>query len=111
MKIIRGDYKVISFVRKDVNKKIIEDIPEKVYLTIKGSYTSDKVLIQKTLDNGITINENFEYNIEFVSTDTDGLDFGKYVYDIEIKNGDKPKTIHRGTFEIEEEVTHAKDEV
>ena len=111
MKIIRGDYKVISFVRKDIDKEIIKEIPEKVYLTIKKNEFSKDVLIQKTLENGIVIDENFNYNVEFVSSDTDNLPFGKYVYDIEIKNGDKPRTIKVDTFEICEEVTHAKDEV
>lgn len=111
MKIIRGDYKVIPFVRKDKTGKIIESIPEKVYFTVKSFANSDKVLIQKTLENGITIDENFNYNIEFNASDTDKLSFGKYVYDIEIKNGNKPRTIKKDTFEIEEEVTHASDEV
>lgn len=111
MKIIRGDYKNISFVRKDMNGVVIEEIPEKVYFTVKSDVYSDKVLIQKTLEDGITVDDDFVYHIELTASDTDDLQFGEYVYDIEIKNGDKPKTIKKGTLTIDGEVTHANDEV
>lgn len=111
MKIIRGDYKVISFVRKDKKGNVITSIPEKIYFTVKNNIYSGEVLIQKKLNEGITVDENHVYAIEFNASDTDDLQFGEYVYDIEIKNGDKPKTIQKGTLEITSEVTTAKDEV
>lgn len=112
MKITRGDYDdTNAFVRKDRFGNVITSIPEKVYFTVKDSTTSNTVLIQKTLNNGITVDENYVYHIEFNASDTDNLMFGEYVYDIEIKNGDKPKTIQKGILEIESEVTHASDEV
>lgn len=111
MQIIRGDYDTKYFVRKDRQGNVITSIPEKIYFTVKNDIHSDEVLIQKRLNEGITVDEDFVYKIEFNASDTDNLAFGKYVYDIEIKNGDKPKTIQIGTLEITNEVTTAKDEV
>lgn len=111
MEIIRGDYDTKKFVRKDRQGNVITSIPEKIYFTVKNNIYSNEVLIQKRLNEGITVDENFVYTIEFEASDTDNLTFGKYVYDIEIKNSDKPKTIQKGTLEITSEVTTAKDEV
>lgn len=111
MRIIRGDYDEKYFVRKDAQGNVITSIPEKIYFTVKSDVYSKDVLIQKRLHDGITVNENYVYAIEFNASDTDDLQFGEYVYDIEIKNGDKPKTIQKGTLEITSEVTTAKDEV
>lgn len=111
MEIIRGDYDVKHFVRKDKKGNVITSIPEKIYFTVKNNIYSGDVLIQKKLNDGITVDENYVYTIEFNASDTDNLAFGKYVYDIEIKNGDKPKTIQIDTLEITSEVTTAKDEV
>lgn len=111
MRIIRGDYAKKYFVRKDAQGNVITSIPEKIYFTVKRDEYSKEVLIQKRLNDGITVDENYVYTIEFNASDTDNLQFDEYVYDIEIKNGDKPKTIQIGTLEITSEVTTAKDEV
>lgn len=111
MQITRGDYDVIPFIRMDENDNVIKDIPEKVYFTVKKDANDKDALLQKTLGDGITIDENFNYNIEFTPDDTNNLSFGLYVYDICIKNGDKPSTIHKGYFEVTYEVTHKNNEV
>ena len=110
MRIIRGDSKTITFQRKDKNKNVITEMPEKMYLTIKENEYQKQALIQKTFDNGIKF-ENGTYYVDFVPEDTDSLSFGEYVYDIEIINGDVKKTIKKDTFVIESEVTHKENEV
>jgi hypothetical protein len=110
MKITRGDYKIFK-IQRISNGEVIKELPEKMYFTVKKDYYTDKILIQKTLENGIQKDNEDYYNVEIVSSDTDNLNYGKYVCDIEIKNGNKPKTIFKDEFIIEEEVTFAKNEV
>lgn len=111
MQITRGDYDVISFVRTDENDNVITDIPEKVYFTVKKDANDKDALLQKRLNDGITVTDSFIYNIEFKPDDTSHLSFGTYVYDICIKNGDRPSTIQKGYFEVTYEVTHKNNEV
>lgn len=110
MRIIRGDSKTFTFQRKDKDNNVITEKPDKMYLTIKQNEYERQPLIQKTFDNGIRFEED-TYYVDFVPEDTDDLSFGKYVYDIEIINGDIVKTIKKDTFIIESEVTHKENEV
>ena len=110
MKIIRGDSKTFTFQRKDKNKNVITEKPDKMYLTIKQNEYEKQPLIQKTFDNGIRF-EDDTYYVEFKPEDTNNLNFGEYVYDIEIINGDIVKTIKKDTFIIDSEVTHKENEV
>lgn len=109
MKIIRGDYKIFTFQRKNKNKNIIVEKPDKMYITIKRNEYSKEAVIQKTFDNGITFEEG-KYSVEFLPEDTDNLSFGEYVYDIEIINGYIKKTIKKDIFIIESEVTYKENE-
>jgi hypothetical protein len=110
MNIIRGDYKIFTFQRKDKNKNIIVEKPDKMYITIKRNEYLKEVVIQKTFDNGITFEEG-KYRVEFLPEDTDNLSYGDYIYDIEIINDDKPKTIKVDKFVIKAEVTYKENEV
>ena len=110
MRIIRGDSKTFTFQRKDKNKNVITEKPDKMYLTIKQNEYEKQPLIQKTFDNGIRF-EDDTYYVEFKPEDTNNLNFGEYVYDIEIINGDIVKTIKKDTFIIDSEVTHKENEV
>ena len=110
MRIIRGDSKTFTFQRKDKDKNVITEKPDKMYLTIKQNEYEKQALIQKTFDNGIRF-ENDTYYVEFKPEDTDNLNFGEYVYDIETINSDIVKTIKKDTFVIESEVTHKENEV
>lgn len=110
MEITRGDYDVFKF-KRTMNGEVIETTPDKVYFSVKRSEYEDNFLFQKRLNDGIVIDEDFVYNVEIVPEDTNDLDFGDYVYDIEIVVGDKPKTINKGVFKITYEVTTTKNEV
>ena len=110
MEITRGDYKSFRFERKNKNQEVIMEKPEKMYLTIKNNSYENKALIQKTLDNGIEF-ENGVYRVIFLPEDTENMAFGEYIYDIEVINDDKPKTIKIDKFLVNEEVTHKENEV
>ena len=51
------------------------------------------------------------YKIFIDPEDTNGLEFGRYVYDVEIIKGDIKTTIEAGILNINHEVTCASDEV
>ena len=110
MRVIRGDNETFKFQRKDQDGNIITQKPDKMYLTVKENIYQEKALIQKTLENGIRF-ENETYYVDFVPEDTDDLSFGTYVYDIEVINENIKKTIEKGEFIIDGEVTHKENEV
>lgn len=111
LSITRGDYKRFKFQRKNRQKEVITEMPEKMYFTVKQNENEKNVLFRKTLENGITKDAENYYHIEILPSDTDELEFGKYIYDIEIKNDNKPKTIKIGEFNVTLEVTHKENEV
>lgn len=110
MRIIRGDNKTFTFQRKDADGEVITEKPNKIYLTIKQNEFERKALIQKTFDNGIRFEED-TYYVDFLPEDTDDLNFGEYVYDIEVIDNDYKNTIKKDVFIIESEVTHKENEV
>lgn len=114
MEITRGDYKKFKFQRKDKDNNVITDIPEEIYITFKAStYKPAEVLFQKRLSTNEIIydEETSYYSFAINPEDTNELHYGDYYYDIEIKNGDRPKTINKGILNITYEVTFADDEV
>lgn len=112
MEITRGDYKRFNVIRKTKsNNETIMEKPNYMFFTVKrNNYTNDYV-IQKTLDDGITFDEQTGYyTIEVNAVDTNDLDYGEYKYDIEVITDNKPKTIKKGVFEITDETTFATNE-
>lgn len=74
------------------------------YLTCRHSYTEAPVF-QKSLGDGITKTGTGQYVVRIAPEDTEGLEAGKYYYDLEIgANGDK-FTILKGILELEQDVT------
>lgn len=110
----RGDTYGIRFQRKaeiinedkEIETKVIEEISQNMWFTVKKNF-SDKaeVILQKTLEDGISFDEEFYYHIIINSTDTRDLKYGEYVYDIQVENNGVVKTIAKGYFILENEVT------
>ena len=112
IEIIRGDTKKLKFQRKSTNSEVITEKPDKMFFTVKTGYYSKDYLFQKRLDTDIIYNEEDNYYYFTInSSDTDKLDYGDYVFDIEIIKNDIKKTIARGTLTVEKEVTFAENEV
>lgn len=99
----------ISFIRGDtfafaVELLIDDDIPyelkdtDKLVFTVKKSTNSEKVLIQKNILSDL--------NCVILHSDTANLDFGKYVYDIQLTQagGVVQTPIGPAVFELKEEV-------
>lgn len=109
--ITRGNNKNIPIVFKK-NNEAVKEKADKVYFSVKCNYKDDEVVFQKTLDNGITFNEETGvYTIELLPNDTNELCFGDYDYDIEIIRNGKVDTPLMGVFKIGKEVTHKCNEV
>lgn len=109
--ITRGDTQILKFQRRNKDG-IITTKANEMYFTIKENTNQKKYLLQKKLDDGISFNnEDYYYRITINSTDTDDLSYGKYKYDIEVKDTNYVKTISIGDFIITEEVTFVGNEV
>ena len=106
MEMVRGDTFHFKFKRKTKSGETIIDLPQKMYITFK--YGDEKEpLFQKTLDNGITFDNEY-YHVVINPEDTNDLPFSKLVYDIEVINEDKVKTIYVGELELTKEVDKHK---
>lgn len=111
MKIIRGDTILLSFIRLNSDGQPITSIADAVYFTVKRNYTTEDVILQKRLSDMTFDDETGKYAFAINPEDTDSLNYGKYVYDVEVIVGSYKKTIARGELEITEEVTHVGNEV
>lgn len=104
IKFYRGDDHKVRFKFKNFTGQI-----DKMFFTVKCANKYPR--IKKNLDNGISFNEGY-YCIEFSPEDTNDLSCDMdMVYDIEIIVGGEKKTIAKGKFILEEDVTTPDCEV
>lgn len=106
---IRGDTKGYKFQRIDSNGSVIMTPPDKLYFTVKKTYESQEMLIQKRLPDFEIDSQGF-YHFVILPTETNDLQYGKYVFDIEVIVEGVKTTVARGDFILESEVTFADDE-
>lgn len=113
MDITRGDTFDIKFQRKNKNKEVIKEQPDKMYFTVKQDDNTVDTVFQKTLGDGSISfdSETYYYNLTIEPEDTNDLDYGTYYYDIEVIIGTKVKTIAKGTINITSEITFSVNEV
>lgn len=106
----RGDTLKLKFQRKTENQEVIFEKVDEMYMTFKASIYSEKILFQKSLNDG-TITYDSEtgyYHVVIEPEDTENLSYCKdYVFDVEITKGNTVKTIIKGTLNLTEEVTFA----
>ena len=106
MQFTRGDTKKYKFQRIDKDKNVIETKSQKMWFTVKDNVYTDKILIEKTLENGtITFDDEFYYHILLNHDDTKDLSYRKYVCDIQVENEGVVTTIYKDDFILTEEVT------
>ena len=84
MEFIRGDTIGISFSLKYKDDNVVskEEI-DSLFITIKKSIYTEEIIFQKTLEN-VEIDENGIVHLVFEPEDTECLEYGKYVFDIEV---------------------------
>lgn len=97
----RGDTGYIEIDLADEDNDAIElDDSDEVVFTLKESTSNNEAILTKTLDEGI---------VKILPEDTEDLDYGNYVYDIQLtrSNGDVFTIVEPTLFKIMEEVTYA----
>jgi len=109
MEITRGDTHSYYFQRKRDGEPITTEA-ENIYFTVKNNNYNEEVVFQKTIDD-MDFDENYYYHFTINPEDTNGLDYGDYVYDIEVKIDTYTRTIAKGILSITKEATFPKNEV
>ena len=106
----RGDLRQIKFSINDSSGIVKTDFDE-IYITFKKSYIHDEALFQKKLTTGdIEKDEQGYYHFAINPEDTNNLNYGKYVFDIEVYLESLIKQTTVGTLELTNEVTFVGNE-
>ncbi len=108
LKVIRGDTSKFKFSRKDNQGNTITHIANNIYFSVKENCNTNKLVIQKTIEDMTFDNGVYTFTID--GADTDELYYGSYKYDLEVIEDDYKQTISIGDFIIEEEVTFTSNE-
>lgn len=99
IQLVRGDtFRAKLTLVDKAGKLYIPTADDEILFTVKRNAMTDKILIQKQVVDG-------EVHLE--PADTEGLDFGSYVYDVQltIPNVGKDTVIKPNIFELLPEVT------
>ena len=108
IEIPKMDYQIIRLAIKKGDEVTKLDEKDEIYMTVKRHANNEEIKFQKTLENGITYNEETgKYEIEINSEDTKQLSMDTaYGYDITIYyEGDKPKQKVIGTLKVGKKYT------
>lgn len=107
----RGDLRPIAFTVSMENADTVGDFDD-IFMTVKRTYEHSQMIFQKRLSNG-TIEKvgEADYQFTILPEDTDKLQYGNYVFDIELVRGDEIKQTFVGDFILTPEVTFAGNEV
>lgn len=105
----RGDMRAERFTLMLNNSPYI-DLDE-IFFTVKKSVNHKTPLIQKKLSNGTITLDNESFKFVILPEDTDDLDYGHYVFDIELVKAGEIKQTFVGGLELTSEVTFAENEV
>lgn len=113
----RGDTCLISFNIKDAYGQNYElKDGDRLYFTVKNDFYTEKVVFQKTYENGIYYDEDTQsYIINLTQDTTADLEFKEYKYDIKIvisQDESDPivKTLIKGSFTLTENATYKENE-
>ena len=107
----RGDIRPVSFT---VNSTFQNDLEfDNIYFTVKKNYKAREMLLQKTLLSGeIEYMGNSVYQFVIEPKDTNSMEYGSYVFDIEVVSEELHiKQTFLGTLTLTQEVTFASNEV
>lgn len=107
----RGDTCPVSFRLTDSNgEPLTPTSSTEIYFTVKKNFSTSTAILQKRKSLGeITVN-NDVCSFVLTHSDTASLNYGTYVYDIQIKENDYVKTILIGNLTLTNESTHLSNE-
>ena len=106
----RGDTCPISFDITDSEGNELDLSTSEIYFTMKNNYNTANYIVQKKKSlGGITVNGK-QGSLVLTHDDTAELNYGKYVYDIQIKSGTYVKTLAIGQITLTNESTFKSNE-
>lgn len=110
----RGDRKTVPFRILHKNGELEDRAFTQIYMTVKKTFSDKRCLFQKILSEGTIVSYgDGTYSFTILPEDTDGLSFGKYVFDIELiveDDIDPIKKTFTGELILEPESTYAENE-
>lgn len=106
----RGDTCPISFDITDKNGNELDLTGAEIYFTLKKNYTSPTAILQKKKSTGGITIDGKNGSLVLTHTDTAELNYGKYVYDIQIKSDSYVKTLALGEITLTNESTWLENE-
>lgn len=104
MNIVRGDTGAFKFQRLNAGGEPITSTPDSMFFTVKKTFSTNTYVLQKNLSD-MTLGEDDCWHFVLEPNDTASLDYGTYVYDIEVTTGEYVQTIAKGKLMLEEEAT------
>ena len=105
--LVRGDTGLYKFQRLDSSGNPITTPPDAMFFTVKKSYGNKGEVFQKTLDDMDFDNTDNCWHFVIAPSDTQDLDYGQYVYDLEVTTDTYVQTIAKGKLVLDEEATWA----
>lgn len=106
-KMNRGDTKSFEVKITDNDTPVEVD---KMFFTLKTDCYCDEPLVLKKINDGILYEDGI-YKITINPCDTEKLEYGRYLFDIEMIKNSIKKTLEFAVLYIEEEVTFSSNEV
>lgn len=102
---IKGDTFSIGVELVDENGNPFAEDLKAITMTCRDSENSSIIIFEKYLGSGITKADKNKYIIRVAPEDTEKVEAGKYVYDVEIRTNEDVATILKGILTIEDDVT------
>lgn len=100
---VRGDTGALGMDIKDQTGA--GQILDSAYFTVRDAWEG-QILFQKSLDDGITMQEDGQYVVRIAPDDTKSVHSGEYYYDLEISANGDVFTVLRGILMILHDVTY-----
>lgn len=96
---VRGDSLSFNIVLEGI------DTLDSAFLSVKKSLEATEYILQKSIGDGITKQEDGQYAVRIAPEDTENIEAGNYYYDCQISADGDVFTILRGILKIEQDVT------
>lgn len=108
----RGDIDYERFLINDPNGTGTDIDFDEIYFTVKKSYGDRLFFLQKSLSSGsIEKLGPGDYQLKINRADTAKMNFGKYVFDIQVSYKDLLNETFTGDFDLLPEATYPENEV
>lgn len=104
LEMTRGDSFGFRFTLEDEDGTLLT--VDNAYFSVRQTVDDESYTFQKSLNNGITLQDDGSYQVTVDPTDTSSLDYGLYWYDLELTKDSQVITPMKGKLTIEYDITH-----